>query len=542
MRLGGFVPVVDNEGVLVGIVTDSDWRRARLELALSSNSKISDVMNTRFVSVQSGMTPREMAQSLLNQTKSLGLRARFPISYVPVLDSEARPIRVLHILELKPFIDELTTQVVVVGLGFVGLTMSLAMAQSGIKVIGVEKNPEAISRIRRGEPNIFEPFVSEIIHKHLNTNFALVHFDELENLVRDSLGEKRIYVLALGTPLNEEKPILDDMLNLVEMLGKLLALGDLVIVRSTVPIGTTRSIFAKKLEKTSGLVAGVDFHLAYCPERTVEGNAIREIGSLPQLISGFSEDCSRSAVAFFSKFVSSTVLMESLEACELAKLASNAYRDVNFAFSNEIAEVALKWGLDINRLISDSNFGYGRNSIAQPSPGVGGPCLSKDAFLLKSSGEQVPLIMEARFANRRALESQSAWLMHHLKGSNLNRVLAVGIAFKGVPATNDLRNSPPLEICLTLLKNGFEVESIDFVATEIELREHGLIPYRERKVFPMESILVLNNHSRNREFVLNILDEIHPLPLLYDPWNLFQDIECFGKVKNRVTMSKVFRY
>ena len=145
MRLGGFVPVVDNEGVLVGIVTDSDWRRARLELALSSNSKISDVMNTRFVSVQSGMTPREMAQSLLNQTKSLGLRARFPISYVPVLDSEARPIRVLHILELKPFIDELTTQVVVVGLGFVGLTMSLAMAQSGIKVIGVEKNPEACS-------------------------------------------------------------------------------------------------------------------------------------------------------------------------------------------------------------------------------------------------------------------------------------------------------------------------------------------------------------------------------------------------------------
>ena len=200
--------------------------------------------------------------------------------------------------------------------------------------------------------------------------------------------------------------------------------------------------------------AGIDFYLVFAPERTIEGNALIELDTLPQIIGGITRECQKKGVVFFQQFTSNTIAVDKIEEAELIKIASNAYRDYVFAFSNYLAIVAQEYSLDINTLIKNANSGYARNNFPSPSPGVGGPCLTKDPYFMPTidSLDKSPVYVARKFN-----ETMPARVVRFLQtqiGSEITskEIAVLGLAFKGTPETNDLRNSTNVEI-YNLLKS-----------------------------------------------------------------------------------------
>lgn len=534
-RLGGFLPVVDENGKLVGVITDSDYRKSLFR----GPKTISEIMNGNFVSLLEGMNPTEMARSLSEQVARFTNSVFFPITYIPVVSANGRLRKVFHILELKPFIDALNREVVVFGQGFVGLTLSLVLASAGFKVYGVEDSISRLMSIKHGNPLIYEPSIEIMLNRQLNKNLTLLSPNDLNEIVRAPFSSPRVYVVAVGTPLEEDRgPNLIQIKNAILELSNHIRFGDLVVIRSTIPIGSTRKVIAKIIEDNCGLEAGVDFNLAYCPERTVEGDAINELRKLPQLIGGYTPLCAEKAMNFFSVFVSSVVLMESLEACELAKLASNSYRDVIFGFANELSLIAQVWNIDINRMISEANSGYKRNSIPFPSPGVGGPCLTKDPYMLMKESSIDGVIQAARRVNADIVEQTVKRLLNFAKLRGTKTLLCIGVAFKGEPATNDLRNSTAVEICRNLEQLGIQIFVHDLVVSKSAMIEESLIPLEHNDLHLIEGLLILNNHKQNQEEAIKILSRDDTrIDWVFDPWSLLKSDDFEGRISHYLNMS-----
>jgi nucleotide sugar dehydrogenase len=346
--------------------------------------------------------------------------------------------------ELIPIINTQKEEVVIVGLGYVGLTLAISIALKGLRVIGVDRNTEMLDNLEKYEAPIHEPGIKMLLRKTIGQNLKISNLNNFEEKLEG--GFTRCYILCIGTPVISGKVKTEQLYESLDFLLKHLKRGDTVILRSTVPIGFSRSI-ANYLASKSGLTIGVDFYFGYAPERTVEGNAIEECSSIPQLYSGYTEVCSQKIVAVFSKISNSQIKCESLESGEFGKLMTNTYRDVIFGFSNEMALIANEYNLDINRLIDEVNLGYQRNQIKKPSPGVGGPCLSKDTYILMSGVKNdFKIIESARSVNKLMPKFVSNKILNYSKINKITRILVVGLAFKGFPETKDIRNSPSVEI------------------------------------------------------------------------------------------------
>jgi len=517
--VGGFALVLDKDNRVVGTLTDGDIRRfdsgrSRNEQQISAR----DLMNSNFIRVSSDHSPIEMASQVLEQLSKRQLQNEFPITYIPVLTHSGQYESLIHISHLSPFLEELTRQIVIIGQGFVGITMAMAMVNKGLKVLAIEHDEIQVNNIRRLMPNVQEPQLREILQANIGKNYFIENLS-LSALNRNPLFGRRIMIICVGTPRVGDKIVLDELFASCEELAQSIQLGDMIVVRSTVPVGTTRKI-ARIIEKTSDLRAGVDFNLVYAPERTVEGNAINEVIRLPQLVAGLSETCSKAAVTFFSPWVANVISMENLEACELAKLSSNAYRDVTFAFSNEIAKIASLFNVDINKMIANANSGYSRNAIPNPSPGVGGPCLTKDSYMLSDSFDP-SVIGAARQVNENMINF-CVKRITELSRRYGNTVLVIGIAFKGNPPTNDVRHSTSIEIIRGLQQATIEVSCLDAVVNETQIKKSGLIPFRDSKK-DIKMICILNNHPNNKEILQALLIEeqknTNGKIAIFDPWN-----------------------
>jgi len=243
-------------------------------------------------------------------------------------------------------------------------------------------------------------------------------------------------------------------------------------------------------------------------------------------------------MSFFSVFVSSVVLMESLEACELAKLASNSYRDVIFGFANELSLIAQVWNIDINRMISEANSGYKRNSIPFPSPGVGGPCLTKDPYMLMKESSIDGVIQAARRVNADIVEQTVKRLLNFAKLRGTKTLLCIGVAFKGEPATNDLRNSTAVEICRNLEQLGIQIFVHDLVVSKSAMIEESLIPLEHNDLHLIEGLLILNNHKQNQEEAIKILSRDDTrIDWVFDPWSLLKSDDFEGRISHYLNMS-----
>ena len=411
-------------------------------------------------------------------------------------------------------------KICVVGIGHIGLPLAAVLADAGFSVIGYDTNDEFVTRVNTtGEVDFQEEGLSELLAKHLHRGLTLTSTPP---------DRQDIYVITVGTPLEpgQERPNLDRIRVAVQRIAPGFGDNPLVVLRSTVSIGTTRRIVLPEIRRHTER-----FGLAFCPERTIEGRAIPEMRSLPQIIGGVDAESVERAEALFRRITASIVHVSSLEAAEMIKLINNTYRDLTFAFANEVALIAEHMGLSAREMIHAANVDYPRSSVARPGF-VGGPCLEKDALILIDSLHQIDfkprVIEEARRINHALPEHVAVRVLEQLqqlRGSAARtRVLLTGFAFKGRPATEDVRGSAAIPLMRRLQAAGVEVWGHDFVTPEKVIAELGALTCSLEEGFEgADGVVIANNHPQYlRADIPALATRLRRPAFLLDAWSLFE--------------------
>lgn len=402
--------------------------------------------------------------------------------------------------------------VCVIGLGYVGLTLATALATKGHNVLGIESSRSSRELIGAGVPPFFEEGLEQELKKCLASgNFKLG--DKIDN----RLTTCKFFVISIGSPISTDKSVnLDKFLDLARTLADYLTDESVVILRSTVPVGTTRNLFSY----FKGL--GLNVHVNFCPERTVEGAALRELFTLPQVVSSVDPTGLQAVEELFLSITNETVPVSSVEAAELVKLISNMWRDFTFSFSNELFNMVSHTNINLLEVIEAANYNYPRNII--PSPGaVGGPCLTKDTHIFSQSiNSKDHIFNEARTVNENFPESMVKRIQSKFKIEGNIGIL--GWSFKGNPPTSDLRQSPTYEY-LRLLKEIQGVSKVfgwnpDPLDPQINDSNFFFSLDLEDLIDRCNTVFLANNHPffKSKEFA-EILENSKNKKLIFDLWN-----------------------
>lgn len=413
-------------------------------------------------------------------------------------------------------------KVCVIGLGYVGMTLSTVLAENGFSVIGIETSPTVISYLKNSKAHFFEPGLNDRLRKVIDRG-SFKFYDSLSEA--SELDDCSRYIITVGTPLDDQKRARMTMVRDVsEELSGYLKEDDLVILRSTVVIGTTQMLSDEYFNLPTRKV-----HVAFCPERTLEGNALFEIRTLPQIVGGVNKESTDRAVHFFEDLTNATIKVSSSETAELIKLMDNSYRDAFFAFGNQLAQLSDAIGLDAHEIVKSANFGYPRTNLAFPGL-VGGPCLSKDPIILSESvvpyGAQSSLSDAAREINVNTTLHVARIIARVATERSHTRMLVTGLAFKGRPVTDDLRGSPTLEL-LQLLQElcpALEIKCHDFEIGSDVIENKGMISGKLNIDERFDILVIANNHPRYSSLENSLFEQILPAGgLLYDLWGVTKE-------------------
>ena len=350
-------------------------------------------------------------------------------------------------------------KVAVVGLGYIGLPSAAVIARAGCTVTGVDKVDHVVETINRGEIHIEENDLDQLV-RDMVASCRLTATTEMP--------ESDVFVIAVPTPLrNGRDPDISYVLDAARNIAPVLKKGDLVILESTSPVGTTREMAKAMAEARPDLaISGAsdsdehDVHLAYCPERVLPGKIIAELVSNDRSIGGLSPACAAKAKAFYEIFVEGECSETQAEVAEMVKLVENASRDVNIAFANELSLVADRMGIDVWEVIALANR-HPRVNVMNPGPGVGGHCIAVDPwFLVASAPDITPLIRTGREVN----DGKCDYVRGRAEGMAEShpdaKIACLGLSFK--PDIDDLRESPALDIALALAKKyGERVQMVE---------------------------------------------------------------------------------
>ncbi|MDN4522381.1 nucleotide sugar dehydrogenase [Mycolicibacterium austroafricanum] len=415
----------------------------------------------------------------------------------------------------------------IVGLGYVGLTLATVLADTGNSVIGIEKRADVVDLTNRGVPHFSEVGLSDALNR-VTVSGRLVAAQQF-----DRNAVCRTYIITVGTPLSSDGKVRLDMIEAAtRQVAENMPDGALVILRSTVQVETTRKIVSPILAAT-----GKRFDIAMCPERTLEGRALQELRELPQIIGAEDAAGSDRAAAVFQRLTSSIVKVSSPEAAEIVKLIDNTFRDVQFAFANEVARLCDAFGVNAHEVISSGKLGYPRTNVALPGL-VGGPCLEKDPHILLQSARTRGLSLEITAAGRLVNERQPSetvdFISQEIARRQLStplRVRVIGMAFKGVPATDDMRGSMSIKVVDALKKAHPDAE--------IGLFDPVIAPEVLADTFPDETIfsrfgeavsgasvvIIANNHPALGAISPRTMSEfIAPRGFVFDYWNHFSHL------------------
>ena len=339
-------------------------------------------------------------------------------------------------------------KVCVIGLGYIGLPTAIVAAEAGYEVAGFDIDVARVHAINNGNPIIQEPETFEKLQIVLGAGSFSASTE---------IASADIFVIAVPTPITSDKKAdLSYVFSACDSIATVLKSADLVLVESTIPVGTTKIIASRLFEKT-GLDPYKDFFIAHCPERVLPGNIFQELVANDRIIGGLTHDAAQKAKEFYALFVSGASYLTNHEIAEMVKLVENSSRDVQLAFAHEIASMAQTKGINPYELIALANK-HPRVSILQPSCGVGGHCIAVDPwFLVESFPEQAHLIKTARLVNdakpyevlQRIKEVVKNW--QNRNDTKTCTVLLCGVTYK--PNVEDLRESPALLIVQELLND-----------------------------------------------------------------------------------------
>ena len=364
--------------------------------------------------------------------------------------------------------------IAVVGLGYVGLPLSLQFARSGVRVIGLDIDPEKIKLINSGKSYIKHIESSSIQQQLDNKTFtSSTDFSNVRNV--------EAVIICVPTPLNKNRePDISYIIKTGENIAPHLHKGILVVLESTTYPGTTDEDLRQVLEKGSGLKAGVDFHLAFSPEREDPGNPNSVVATIPKVIGGLTPACLERTKALYGEAIKTLVPVSSCRAAEATKLLENIFRGVNIALVNELKVVYDAMGIDVWEVINAAKtkpFGF---MAFYPGPGLGGHCIPIDPFYLtwkaREYGQNTRFIELAGEVNtampRHVINRVAEALNHEQKPVKGSRVLLVGLSYKA--NVDDDRESPTYVLMDLLKERGAEISYYDpFVPVIRPTREHG---------------------------------------------------------------------
>ena len=360
-------------------------------------------------------------------------------------------------------------------MGYIGLPTALFYRRAGFSIHGIDTNEDLVSELRAGKIRMKEDGLEQMANEYLSSIKLSTSYEEIDEI--------DVFVLCVPSPIDESgKPVIKYLENSIEDIAQKVKKEVLVLVESTIPVGTTEKL-SDLFGKISGKKLDEDFWFAHCPERVLPGKVVQEMDSNHRLAGGVSETSSALAVAFLNTvFDSSLIHATSSRTSETAKLAENAFRDVNIAYANELAKICTPLSIDVMEVISLANL-HPRVDILNPGLGVGGYCLPKDGWILVESARRLggdgKLIPTARQVN----DSMPAHVSKRIREAVLDLSLkpsigVLGLSFK--PNVSDTRNSPALDLIKLLGSSGLEVIVYDPIVEE----QHG-----HRKVDSIEDVL-----------------------------------------------------
>jgi UDP-N-acetyl-D-mannosaminuronic acid dehydrogenase len=330
--------------------------------------------------------------------------------------------------------------VAVVGLGYIGLPTSAILAAHGLHVVGVDVNPDTVAAINAGSAHIVEPDLDAAVA-------GAVARGRLR--AQAEMPEADVFLLAVPTPFEEgHLPDLTYVERATRSLARVLTGGEVVILESTSPPGTTSQVSAWIAEERPDLRLphehpdDADVFVAHCPERVLPGKIMIELVTNDRLVGGLTPRCAERAARLYRRFVRGKVILTDAASAEMAKLVENSFRDVNIALANELATVCEHLGLDVWKIIELANQ-HPRVNVLQPGPGVGGHCIAVDPwFIVSAAPEQSRLIRLAREVN----DARPASVVAQVDQAAAHgaTVACLGLAFK--PDVDDLRESPAVEV------------------------------------------------------------------------------------------------
>ena len=355
------------------------------------------------------------------------------------------------------------------GLGYIGLPTAIIAAKHGIQIIGVDINPKVVEMTNEGKLHIVEPGLEEMLKEVVDNG-----------MLRASTTpeESDAYFIVVPTPFKgDHKPDISFVESATHMVMPFLKEGDLFVIESTSPVGTTdkmkQLIFAERPELEGKL------YIAYCPERVLPGNVIYELIHNDRVIGGIDEASTEKAKEFYSIFVKGTLHSTNSKTAEMCKLTENSCRDSQIAFANELSIICDKAGINVWELISLANK-HPRVNILQPGCGVGGHCIAVDPYFISSEfPEEARMITMAREVNNYkadwcAEKVKNAMLQFEITNKRKPVVAMMGLAFK--PDIDDLRESPAKYIVTKVLQ-GFN--NADILVAEPNIREHKIFNLTE---------------------------------------------------------------
>jgi UDP-N-acetyl-D-glucosamine dehydrogenase len=422
--------------------------------------------------------------------------------------------------ELKRRIRTRTAKTGIIGLGYVGLPLAVEMAKAGFRVIGIDLSQEKVNALNRGIS-----YIPDVPSQTIESFVAADRLRATQSLA--AVGELDTINICVPTPLRKNKdPELSYIIAAVEVIRNHIRAGHLIILESTTYPGTTREVVLPILEE-SGLKAGSDFFLAYSPERVDPGNSVFHTQNIPKVVGGITPRCAETAVFFYRQYIDNVFSVSSTDCAEMVKLLENTFRSVNIALANEMALTCHSFGINVWEVIEAAKtkpFGF---MPFYPGPGLGGHCIPVDPYYLtwkaRMKGCEPRLIELAGHINSQmpafVVRGMADALNEKRKCLNGAKVLALGVAYKR--DTNDVRESPALQVLLGLQEKGCEIYFSDPYVSQVTINETNLdsVSVTPELLQSMDLVVLLTDHSG---FDYPMIAKFSPL--IFDTRNALSDL------------------
>ena len=422
--------------------------------------------------------------------------------------------------ELKKRIRTRTAKTGIIGLGYVGLPLAVEMAKAGFQVTGIDLSQEKVNALNRGVS-----YIPDVPSQTVESFVASDRLRATQSLA--AVAELDTINICVPTPLRKNKdPELSYIIAAVEVIRNHIRAGQLIILESTTYPGTTREVVLPILEE-SGLKAGSDFFLAYSPERVDPGNSFFHTQNIPKVVGGITPRCAETAVFFYRQYIDNVFSVSSTDCAEMVKLLENTFRSVNIALANEMALTCHSFGINVWEVIEAAKtkpFGF---MPFYPGPGLGGHCIPVDPYYLtwkaRMKGCEPRLIELAGHINSQmpafVIRGMADALNEKRKCLNGAKVLALGVAYKR--DTNDVRESPALQVLLGLQEKGCEIYFSDPYVPQITINETTLdsVTLSPELLQSIDLVVILTDHSA---FDYSMIAKFSPL--LFDTRNALSDL------------------